>query len=352
MSERIVLKVMAGAIAMALFAGACGDDDTDAASGGASADPAESEYCVMALELDSQEEFPDEAQLEALEAAAPAEIEDDVAKMVGIVAAAIETGEMEAVFEDPAFAAAFGPVEEYGQDVCGIDAEGDGGDGVDEAAVNPEFADYCAIAAVIDSQDNFPSSEQMEELRSLAPAEIADEVALVVDAFVAAGDDPFAAFETPGVEDAFTPIEAFETRECGIGGDDGNEDEESDQDPSVTELDPAAARIDVTATDHAFEFGSTPAAGPTSFVMKNEGQERHVMLLFRLSEGFTVDEVLESDGDDGFEEEFESDTAAAGEESVLTVDLVAGEYGMICYIPDADGKPHFMLGMQKSFTIA
>jgi uncharacterized cupredoxin-like copper-binding protein len=85
--------------------------------------------------------------------------------------------------------------------------------------------------------------------------------------------------------------------------------------------------------------------------MANEGVERHVMLLFRKAPGASTEDVLESEGDEGVEEEWESESAAAGEEAVLTADLVAGDYGMICYIPDPEGKPHFMLGMIEEFTI-
>ena len=34
---------------------------------------------------------------------------------------------------------------------------------------------------------------------------------------------------------------------------------------------------------------------------------------------------------------------ARGEENIITVDLPAGEYGLLCFVSDAkDGKPHFM----------
>ena len=215
--------------------------------------------------------------------------------------------------------------------------------------IDPEFADYCALAIELDEQPNFASSEQLEEIRDLAPDEIADEINLVVDKFLAAGDDPGAVFDDPEVGAAFEPIEAFEAEHCGIEQD----DETDDQDPSVTVLDPEAARVDVTATDYAFAFDpESPSAGKTSFVMVNEGAERHLMLLYQVEEGSTFDEVLEAQGDEGVAQEFESATAANGEEAVLTVDLVAGEYGMICYLPNAEGKPHVALGMSKAFTVS
>ena len=216
-----------------------------------------------------------------------------------------------------------------------------------DESTEAELEEYCDLARELDEQEDFPTTEQLERYRDSAPAEIRDTANTVVEAFLAAGDDPFAAFEAPGMEEAFTEvIEPFEEEHCGIEHED---DEGSDQDPSVTELDPAATRVDVTATDYAFDF-TAPSAGRTSFVMTNQGQERHVMVLFKTPEGMTTQDVLDSDGE-ATDEEFESDTAAAGEEAVVTTDLTAGDWAMICYIPNAEGKSHYELGMTKEFTI-
>ena len=74
------------------------------------------------------------------------------------------------------------------------------------------------------------------------------------------------------------------------------------------------------------------------------------MFLFKTPEGMTTQDVLEAEGE-GVEEEFESGTAAAGEEAVVTADLTAGDWAMICYIPDPEGTSHAELGMVKEFSI-
>jgi len=44
---------------------------------------------------------------------------------------------------------------------------------------------------------------------------------------------------------------------------------------------------------------------------------------------------------------------AQGEQNIITVDLSPGEYGLVCFVPDAkDGKPHAMHGMMTQFTVA
>lgn len=228
----------------------------------------------------------------------------------------------------------------------------DGGEGTTEGAaeveIAPEDADFCAIATELDQQDEFPTVEQLETYRDSAPPEISEEANLIADAFIAAGDDPFAAFEAPGVDEAFSDVlEPYETEHCGLHQD--SEDEE-DQDPSLTEPDESATQVAVTAREYAFEFDA-PAAGRTQFTMTNEGEERHVMYLFKLSEGRSVDDVLESEGDDGVEFDAESDTAAPGEQAILTVDLTPGDWAMICYIPTPEGAPHFTEGMRNEFTV-
>lgn len=224
----------------------------------------------------------------------------------------------------------------------------------DDAASGDDTEAFCDIARELDAQEDFPSLEQLEEYGREAPDEIREEADLVVGAFREATEkgDVFAAFEEPGIDEAFEDvIEPYEAEECGIDHTEG-EEEDDEQDASVTSLDPAAARIDVAATEYAFDFTPPTAAGRTSFVMVNNGAERHVMYLFRISEGKTFQDVVDAGGEEGYDEDWESESATSGEEAVLTADLAAGDYGMICYIPDPEGTSHFELGMQETFTVA
>jgi len=232
---------------------------------------------------------------------------------------------------------------------CGDDEESSG-----------DVEAYCDIARELDQQEDFPSEEQLGEIRDTAPEEIKTEIDTVVAALlegIEAGD-PAAAFGDPEVEESFGPIEEFEAAECGIGGDEDEEEEEgAEQDPAATEVDPAATRVDVTATEYAFDFEAT-AAGPTSFVMTNEGEESHLMAISRLAEGATLEQALAAEDPEAaglLDESFtdlESDVANPGEEVVLTGDLEAGTYAMICYLPNEEGEPHLMLGMAKEFTVS
>jgi uncharacterized cupredoxin-like copper-binding protein len=230
-------------------------------------------------------------------------------------------------------------------------AEDGGGDDADAAdfEVAPEDEEYCTIAAELDEQEDFPSAEQLDEIQAAAPEEISDEIDTVVEAFRANSEDPFVVFDDPVVGEAFGPIEDFEAEHCGLHSED---EDEPDQDPSVTEPDESAAQVAVSATEYAFALDSDPAAGRTQFTMTNDGQQRHILVLFKLAEGATMEQVEESEGEEGIDgPELESETAAPGETAVLTTDLVPGDYAIICYLPDPDGTPHVALGMVKEFTV-
>ncbi len=225
-------------------------------------------------------------------------------------------------------------------------AAGGGNDGA--AAPGADVQAYCEAARTLDEQESFPTSEQLDGLVTLAPGEIKDDVEFVVGRFkegIAAGD-PAGAFADPEVEQRLERVEEFEVRECGLEGED-----EQEQDPSVTELDPAAARVDVRATEYDFEVGPT-RAGRTSFVMANDGEESHVMVVARLAEGATLEQALLAEDPDQFvEQDFESDIAGPGEEAVVTAELTPGNWAMVCPLPASDGQPHLLKGMAVPFTV-
>jgi len=131
-------------------------------------------------------------------------------------------------------------------------------------------------------------------------------------------EDPMLVFSDPEVGAAFETIDAYESESCGLGG---GEDEGPDQDASVTELDPNATRIDVAATDFAFDGDIPTESDRYSFVMQNDGEAVHLIILAKLAAGATMDEVMASEGEEGLEASYESDIAAPGAEAIVTADL-------------------------------
>lgn len=229
------------------------------------------------------------------------------------------------------------------------------GEGTTTTAGGGEHEELCALAQEMYDQEDFPSAEQIEQYTELAPPEIADEVAVAGPPIIAADGDPvafFAALADDDVEAATRVIDQWELDNCGI-------DHETEFDEEQATVDPDATRVDVTASEYSFDFPTELSAGPTSFVLTNPGGEAHFMLISQLAEGHTLEEALAFEGDP--EEaglitgvEFESGLAAPGgeDEEVISADLPAGNWAMLCFISGPDGTPHAFSGMAVEFTVS
>ena len=214
--------------------------------------------------------------------------------------------------------------------------------------VDPEFAEYCALSIELTEQPSMPTAEQMTTILAVAPAEIADAAKTFVDAYIAAGDDvSFTIFDE--YADELAVIDAFDVEHCGITP----EEEEPPPDPAVVSIDPSATRVDVDATDFHFEFEPPTAAGRYSFVMANDGEEVHMMILAQMEPGATFEEVMASEGEEGLVQSFESIPSDPSGESVVTADLTAGHWILVCPIPSEanDMEPHAALGMVHEWDV-
>ena len=123
----------------------------------------------------------------------------------------------------------------------------------------------------------------------------------------------------------------------------------------------AAANVRVNATmtlvDYAFQFSQPLVAGRQTIRVKNGAKQAHEVVFLKLQPGKTPADVM------AWMEKMEGPPPGApiggttpmanGEENLITLDLTPGEYGLICFVPDAKaGKPHVMHGMMSQFTIA
>jgi hypothetical protein len=213
--------------------------------------------------------------------------------------------------------------------------------------VDPQFAEYCDLSRELDQQESLPTAQQMSAILAVAPPEIADAAKTVVDAYIAAGADDFTVFlQHP---DEINVIESFDAEHCGIP-----KDEEAPPDPAVVSIDPAATRVDVGATDFHFQFEPPTATGRYSFVMTNDGAEPHTMILAQMEAGATLDQVMASEGEQGLVQSFESIPSGPGGESVVTAELTAGHWILVCPIPSADHgmQPHAALGMVHEWDVS
>lgn len=290
-------------------------------------------YCAAAEEINSLDGAPTLEQFQAYAELAPEGIADTVADVLEAYERA--DGELDALMADAEFQ------EEWLEEIDSFETEYCGFESEEEATTSKPDDPYCQLALELFNQDDFPTEEQRQTYDELAPDEIAEPLAVVLAAFDGAEGNFEALFEDPVVVEALGALEDFEFEYCGIG-------EESTTD---TQLDPNAIRVDIVASDYEFDFAVPTDAGRYSFVMQNEGAEPHVMILLKLEDGVALDTVLESEGEEGVAVEFDSDLAVPGGEAIITVDLDAGDWVLLCPIPNADQTPHFVMGMIQEFTI-
>lgn len=230
----------------------------------------------------------------------------------------------------------------------GTSAASPGSAADDSAGASDEL---CALVSELFELEGFPSVEQLQRYQQLAPTSIAEAVGTVTEPLIAVGGDLVESFNVLAddeVEAAEAEMLAFEQNRCGSG--------HSDYMPlpagATREIEPAAVRVDVHATEYAFQIGDV-APGRTSFVLVNDGAEAHVLEIIKLADGVTFDDVLATeDHETTIAGLWETGLAApGGDEEAVTFDLEPGNYALACYIPAADGTAHLSLGMQHEFTV-
>jgi hypothetical protein len=188
----------------------------------------------------------------------------------------------------------------------------------------------------------------LDDLDSSAPSEVAGDVATMTAAargVLETGD--FTAFESDEFASAEDAVDGYMVDECGY------------------------EQAAVTAVNYAYEDAPTTIdAGTVAITLTNEGTELHEIAIVRRNDDVTL----------GFEEllALPEDEAMAmvslhgiefqepGNSGTTFVDLDAGDYAFICFIPVGatpenlpalmsgefeGGPPHFTVGMVHEFTV-
>jgi hypothetical protein len=116
------------------------------------------------------------------------------------------------------------------------------------------------------------------------------------------------------------------------------------------------ADVDITLSDYKFTLSKALAPGAHTFSVRTDAQQPHEIELIKLAPGKTADDFKK------FLEKPEGPppgSAIGGVAPILpgftnyfSADLTAGDYLLICFIPDAkDGKPHFAHGMIQTVKV-
>jgi uncharacterized cupredoxin-like copper-binding protein len=120
-----------------------------------------------------------------------------------------------------------------------------------------------------------------------------------------------------------------------------------------------AGDSEVTLQDFAFVGLSTLTPGQHTVTVSNEGPQPHEATFVKLNEGVTVQQVIEAfaateppSGPPPWTPAGGIAGIAAGTTATMEVDVQAGEYALICFIPDpGSGKSHAALGMVGGVTV-
>lgn len=134
------------------------------------------------------------------------------------------------------------------------------------------------------------------------------------------------------------------------------------QQPAANSAQPAAADsarepVVFTATDFAYQGPASVPAGMTEIRVVNEGQEIHQAQLVKLAEGKSMADygAAMQDGSEQMPQWASAwggpSAAAPGQSSSAFVDLVEGQYLVLCNVFGSDGIPHVAKGMISPLSV-
>ena len=113
----------------------------------------------------------------------------------------------------------------------------------------------------------------------------------------------------------------------------------------------------ITALDYAFEMPASVEAGWTHVILDNQGMMDHHAMFLRPHEGSTVEDVQAALAQGDLGAIFAAAASAGGpnvgpgRQASVAMNLQAGQYLLICAVPNEEGIPHFALGMQAVLDV-
>jgi len=117
------------------------------------------------------------------------------------------------------------------------------------------------------------------------------------------------------------------------------------------------ADVNLVLNDYVFNFDKPLAAGRHTIKVTNPAAQPHEIQLIKLAPGKTLADmqqwIIKMDGPPPGSAVGGIAGMKPGTTNYFEVDLAAGDYVAICFIPDAkDGKPHFEHGMATQFKVS
>ena len=116
--------------------------------------------------------------------------------------------------------------------------------------------------------------------------------------------------------------------------------------------------VTIKLVDYDFQSSKPLAAGKQRILVENMGPQGHELVLVKLAPGKKVEDFA-SWAETGLKGPPPAEPVGGvgvldkGGWGVFTADLTAGDYGLICFVPDAkDGKMHLAHGMMKNIKVS
>lgn len=125
--------------------------------------------------------------------------------------------------------------------------------------------------------------------------------------------------------------------------------------------------LTITEREYAFEVEGEARSGTLTIEVENTGKEWHELAMVKLKRGKTLADARKA-LEEAKEDEEPSFGAIADENEVIDdlgglqfpgtkygitgTGIASGDYALMCFLPNAQGKPHWSLGMLAGFTVA
>ena len=114
--------------------------------------------------------------------------------------------------------------------------------------------------------------------------------------------------------------------------------------------------VTVDGADYAFVMPDTIDGGVVAMRFRNVGKELHEFAFGRIDGDHTIDEFIDdlfaNDGNVPYATDLGGPPLLSpGEEVTITRKLEPGTYGLLCFVPNAEGKVHLELGMKRQFRV-
>lgn len=119
---------------------------------------------------------------------------------------------------------------------------------------------------------------------------------------------------------------------------------------------PATPAVTIVTAEYGFTLPASVAAGPTVLRLSNHGKTVHHVTLIRLENGKRVADLVAVLSKPGPPPTWAvpvggPNAVGPGGTASAVVDLHPGRYALLCFVPDPDGKPHFMKGMARELLV-